>query len=95
MKTLTAAITMALFATTAGADNIYHGLADGNSDLFDQHEPAERIAGVQPGVGDSVDLYWGLADGNPDLFKRGAGDGTGSDDPRVYEGFGGNPDLSY
>jgi hypothetical protein len=31
------AIAAALFATTAIADDVYHGLARGNADLFDGH----------------------------------------------------------
>jgi hypothetical protein len=33
----------ASFATTAIADDVYHGLAEGNQDLFDEHRAAEHV----------------------------------------------------
>ena len=95
MKTLIVTAAVVLFTTGAYADDVYHGLADGNSDLFDQHRSGESMAAVQPGIGDNFDRYWGLADGNPDLFKRGQDSGIASDDPQIYQGFRDNPDLSY
>jgi len=52
--------------------------------------------GVQPGVGDSFDVYSGLADGNADLFKSDSSGPTDSgDDPDIYMGVSGNPDLQF
>jgi hypothetical protein len=57
---------------------------------------AEDFAGVQPGVGDSIDRYHGLADGNPDLFKAPvAGSMDSGEDPDIYPALSGNRDLSY
>ncbi len=95
MKIMLTAFVIALFATAVTAGDVYHGLANGNSDLFDQHGPADHPIPVQPSVGDGFQRYQGLADGNPDLFKSGPVDSTRSEDPRVYMGFSGNPDISY
>ncbi len=83
------------FASTAIADDVYHGLARGNADLFDGHRAGQNVIGVQPGVGDRQDIYSGLADGNSDLFSRiDATPGRGSR-PDIYQGFEGSADLSY
>jgi hypothetical protein len=89
------AIAAALFATTAIADDVYHGLAEGNQDLFDEHRAAEHVVGAQPGVGDRLDIYFGLADGNSDLVSHLKATGDSGSRPDIYQGFGGNPDLSY
>jgi|GEM_PF-3856970 len=53
------------------ADDIYFGLADGNSDLFSGYPTREQRTedriGMQPGVGDHVDIYRGPGRGNADL----------------------------
>ena len=96
MKTLFAAVVTGVLSASVSADDIYHGWADGNSDLYDQHRPAQSVAAVQPSVGDGFDRYQGWADGNPDLFKNDHGDAwTRSQDPRIYQGFTGNPDITY
>jgi hypothetical protein len=95
MKTLIAAVATGLFAAQVGAYDVYHGLEQGNSDLSSQKVSAADLLGVQPSIGDSTDRYQGLADGNPDLFKTVPGQSAQSEDPRIYQGFGGNSDLSY
>ena len=95
MKTLMTAFATVLFAANAAGHDVYRGLGVGNTDLFDQHPPAERTAGVQPSVGDSFDRYWGLAEDNPDLFGPVPASASGSIDPQIYHGVRGNPDLSY
>jgi len=95
MTKYTLAIAASLFATTAIADEVYHGLAQGNADLFDGRRSAERVLGVQPGVGDRRDIYAGLADGNRDLFSRLETAGDSGPRPDIYQGFGGSSDLSY
>lgn len=96
MKKLATAIATTLFAAGINAADIYHGLGDGNSDLSNQRLSADDFAAVQPSVGDSADRYQGWADGNPDLFKA---DRTGpvnsAEDPDIYSGISGNPDLQF
>ena len=95
-KLAAAAIATTFFATGISANDIYHGLGDGNSDISNQWISATDFVGVQPGIGDSIDRYHGLADGNSDLFKVDHGGPVGSgDDPDVYQGLNGNPDLHY
>jgi hypothetical protein len=50
--------------------------------------------GVRPSIGESVDRYQGCADGNPDLFKT-TGTTNTTEDPDIYTGISGNPDLRY
>jgi hypothetical protein len=86
----------ALIAANIGAAEIYHGLAEGNSDLSTQRVSAEDFVGVQPSVGASIDRYHGWADGNPDLFKSERSGPTDSgNSPDIYTGLGGNPDLRF
>ena len=93
MKTIIIAAAV-LFAANVSAADIYHGLGEGNSDLSTQRVSAEDFVGVQPSVGDSTDRYQGWADGNPDLFKA-TGSTQSSDDPDIYMGLSGNPDLRF
>jgi len=93
------AIATLSFATLTMADDIYFGLADGNSDLFSGHptraQRSQDRIGTQPGVGDDFDIYRGLGRGNADLsgsFRDGKINGPR---PDIYSGFGDNPDLSY
>jgi len=51
------------------------------------------MAGVQPGVGDSVHRYQGWATDNPDLMSRFQAEFTDQDHPQIYPGQQGNPDL--
>ncbi len=96
MKTIIITAAAALFAANIGAAEIYHGLAEGNSDLSTQRVSAEDFVGVQPSVGDSIDRYHGWADGNPDLFKSERSGPTDSgNSPDIYMGLGGNPDLRF
>lgn len=95
MKSFTAAIATALFATGAAATDLYQGFAAGNPDLRPEPFNASDITGVQPGVGDSVDRYRGFSDGNPDLFRVKAEDRTyvEHENPDIYRRLSGNPDL--
>lgn len=96
MKTIFTTVAATLFAANINAIEIYHGLAEGNSDLSTQRLSAADFVGVQPSVGDSVDRYHGWADGNPDLFKSDPSNPTDTgDDPDIYRGASGNPDLSF
>lgn len=95
MTKYTLAIAATLFATTAIADDVYHGLARGNADLFDGHRAGQSVVGVQPGVGDRHDIYAGLADGNSDLFSRIEATRDSGSRPDIYQGFEGSADLSY
>jgi hypothetical protein len=85
----------ALFTTSAAASDVYHGLAKGNSDLFDAHPEQSAVVGVQPGVGDRIDIYGPLGRGNTDLFKTVQGSGDSDPRPDIYQGFRGNPDLRF
>jgi hypothetical protein len=99
MKRLLATIAIALFATGAGADDVYRGLAKGSPDLYEPHAPADAAVGVQPGVGDSAAPYGRAGERSPALFPAGR---TGGADNRssgwardIYTGFcGGNADLN-
>ena len=96
MKIIITAAAAILFAAGVHADDVYHGLAQGNSDLFDRHQPVDSMAAVQPSVGDSFDRCQGLGDGNTDLFR---GDGSlereSTGRPDIYMNVSGNPDLRY
>ena len=58
MKTIIAAAA-ALFAANVSAVEIYHGFADGNSDVTTQHVSANDFTGAQPSIGDAVSRYHG------------------------------------
>jgi hypothetical protein len=96
MKRLLAVVASSVFAVGVSAADFYHGFSSGNSDLPTQRLSAEDFAGVQPGVGDGVDRYQGWADGNPDLFNTDrSGPSDSGDDPNIYMGLSGNPDLEF
>ena len=96
MNKLITATAFALFATAAAADDVYHGLAEGNTDLFAEHTQIEQYAGVQPGVGDSFDRYQSFGDGNTDLFKStDVPNAAGGDRPDVYDALRANPDITW
>ena len=95
MKTLFVTVAMGIMAANAGASEVYRGFEQGNPDLSTQHVSARDFVGVQPSIGDRIERYHGLAEGNPDLFKTAEIRTTSSNDPQVYHGFSGNPDLSY
>lgn len=96
MKTIIAAAAAALFAANVGAVEFYQGWGQGNPDLSNDRVSAADFVGVQPSIGDSVDRYQGLADGNPDLFKAERGGRTErTNNPDIYQGLGGNPDLQF
>jgi hypothetical protein len=96
MKKLTAAIFTTVFAASAGAADVYHGLDAGNSDLSAARLSAEDFVGVQPNVGDNVSRYQGWDEGNPDLFKaEGSQSRTSTGQPDIYMNVSGNPDLQF
>ena len=96
MKRLLAVIASSLFVAGVSAADIYYGVGVGNSDLSTQRLNAQDFAGVQPSVGDSVDRYQGWAEGNPDLFLADrSGPSDSGDDPDIYRGISGNPDLQF
>ncbi|MEA3277117.1 MAG: hypothetical protein U9Q81_17890 [Pseudomonadota bacterium] len=96
MKTIITTAAAALFAANVSAVEIYHGLGEGNSDLSTQRLSAQDFVGVQPSVGDSVERYHGWAEGNPDLFKADrSGPADSGNDPDIYTGVAGNPDLHF
>jgi hypothetical protein len=97
MKTIITTAAAALFAANVGAVEIYDLFVAGNPDASTQRvTSAEDFAGVQPSIGDSVDRYHGWAEGNPDLFNsRGSGPADSGDDPDIYKGVSGNPDLHF
>jgi hypothetical protein len=96
MTTVITSVFAALFAGGVSAASFYHGLENGNSDLSSGGSLSFEYAGVQPGVGDNVDIYGGLDDGNADLFKT---DRTGpsdtGEDPDIYRDLGGSSDLQF
>lgn len=101
MKAQLTFIAAALFAASAGAADVYHGLAKDNSDLYPYavHPSADQVVGVQPGIGDNTAVYGRSGGRNPDLFSGARTEqgsyrsgGKASD---IYHGFcGGNPDLT-
>jgi len=60
MKTIITAADAALFAANVSAVEIYHGLANGNPDLFKSTGSQERASTGRP------DIYMNVS-GNPDL----------------------------
>jgi hypothetical protein len=100
MKVATLAIATALFTASAAADHVYHGFAQGDGDLYSYGTGDADVTGMQPGVGDSVDVYGRFGTGNDDLFATEPRSGNNVADadralPRVYQGFGPDPDLSW
>ncbi len=88
-------IAAALFSATTLADEVYHGLAAGNPDLFDGNQYRAESVGIQPGIGDSFDIYLGLGIGNQDLFNPVSAPRVSGSRPNIYQGFRANPDLHY
>jgi hypothetical protein len=96
MKTIVTAAAAALFAANVSAVEIYHGLANGNSDLSPQRLSADVFTGIQPSIGDNVDRYQGFADGNTDLFKgEGSQERPSTGRPDIYMNASENPDLAF
>ncbi|MCF7984481.1 MAG: hypothetical protein K9L70_08770 [Thiohalocapsa sp.] len=99
MQRILLAIAAVVLSASAGAGHVYHGIAEGDSDLYGYGPGDEQVSGVQPGVG-SFDVYGGFGEGNSDLFppqNRGgaAVDRPDRDLPRIYNEFGDTPDLSW
>jgi hypothetical protein len=100
MKRLIVAIATSMFMASAGASHVYHGLAEGNPSLHGYGHHDQELVGVQPGIGDRVDIYHGLGSGNADLFSvtsPGGSDIRSTDTglPRIYDSFTRNPDLTW
>ena len=96
MERLLAVIASCCFAAVVSADDFYHGLDEGNSDLSSGGMVSAEYAGVQPGVGDSIDIYGSLDDGNADLFRdQPTGVTDSGDDPDIYVNLSGNADLQF
>jgi hypothetical protein len=93
MRRITTAVATILFAGSLSAGPIYQGFGEGNPDL--QTRTGPDVQGIQPSVGDSVDVYGPLGTGNPDLFKRRDGNAAWTEDPEVYHLFSGGSDLQY
>lgn len=95
MKRLIVAVSATLFAVAAGAASdydIYHGFAEGNSDLS-TGDRLGSMSAVRPGVGDH---YQGIGRANPDLFESSYKSvPRSSGHPDIYNGFDeGNSDLN-
>lgn len=101
LKLPSAAILLVSVATTAAADDVYKGLAEGHPDLGEPHtqtDSANNLEARKKG-NDTVDMHHGLSEGNPDLSQPpGSLDKTGASaahsDVDMHGGFSGNPDLS-
>jgi hypothetical protein len=99
MKRIISAIAALFLTTAAGAGHVYHGIAEGDPDLYGYGPDDEQATAVQPGVG-SFDFYGGFGQGNSDLFTPGDRGGSAvqnpdRDLPRIYNEFGDDPDLSW
>ena len=67
MKAIIAASAAALFATSAGAVDIYKDMGFGNADVSQGSYEEVNAVAVQPSIGDGVDRFQGFGDGNPDV----------------------------
>jgi hypothetical protein len=100
MKRLILALATALLAVSALADHVYRGFAEGDSDLYSYGPGDEQVIGMQPGVGDSVDIYGRFGQRNADLFPPTQRGGSSVDNPdrtlpEIYDGFRDDPDLQW
>jgi hypothetical protein len=103
MKRLIMVIAASMVMASAGASHVYQGLAEGDPNRYGYGPDDQAFVGVQPGVGDRIDIYDGFGWGNDDLFPTVAPVGADRQDtessfielPRVYRGFSRNPDLSW
>lgn len=100
MNRLIALFIAMLFVASASASHVYHGLAEDDPDLYGYGQDDGGVVGVQPGIGDRVDIYGGFGGGNNDLspnpFRRGGNVGTPDTElPPIYQGFSGDPNLSW
>jgi hypothetical protein len=100
MQRIIAAIATVLLATAASAGHVYHGIAEGDPNLYGYGYDDDRVTAVQPGVGDRADIYGGFGVANDDLFpprNRGVAEVRDPDRrlPEIYNDFGEAPDLSW
>ncbi len=101
MKAQITVIAAALFAASAGANNLYGDFGKANPDLNGTGPAAARVVVVRSGPATaSFDMHHGLSDGNPDLSQVNQapdpsaprGSTKGFD---MHQGLSeGNPDLS-
>jgi hypothetical protein len=86
MKALTTLMVTSLFAASANAVDIYHGLADGNPDIAPwQTTVADGMTGVQPGIGD--DLRWARGGSESALFRPTSKPAASSGRVDIYGAF--------
>lgn len=100
MNRLIAVFTAMLFVASASASHVYHGLAEKDSNLYGYGRDDGGVVGVQPGIGDRVDIYGGFGRGNKDLSPNPFRGGTNvpnpdTELPQIYQGFSGDPNLSW
>lgn len=100
MKRLIAAIATTTLMASVSVASIYHGFSDGNPELYSYGSQDDRMTGVQPGVGDSAASYGGTGSESGGVFSANASRGGGMESrntgfPDVYQGFGGNADISW
>ncbi len=101
MKAQFTVLAAALFAASAGADNLYGDFGKANPDLSGISPTAARVVVVRSGpTTESFDMHHGLSDGNTDLSQVNPGLDP-SARPGSDKGFDmhhglsdGNPDLS-
>ncbi|MGB5833111.1 MAG: hypothetical protein WBG92_14110 [Thiohalocapsa sp.] len=95
MKIQPAILALTFLATIASAEHAYQGLAEGNPDLGERHQPAD--AATTGGGADSFDFHHGLSSPDlsppprsPDSSVKRSDSGTVD----MHHGLSGNPDLS-
>ncbi|MGB5832365.1 MAG: hypothetical protein WBG92_10300 [Thiohalocapsa sp.] len=93
---LGAAIIVGVFAVTVQASDSYVDFTAGNPDIVGDRSELRKVTAMPPTVGSDVDRYHGIADGNGDLlFDLSGADRDSGEAPRIYNEFGGNPDLEF
>jgi hypothetical protein len=100
MKPATLAIATTLLCTSAAAEHVYHGVAEGDADLYGYGVGDQDVAAVQPRTGSSTDIYGDFGTRNGDLFtaRDRGGSGIANPDrtlPHIYQGFGADPSLGW
>jgi hypothetical protein len=99
MKRIILVLAATAFAHAAGAASVYHGLGEGNPDLYSGLPIEAGSMGVTaspPAIGSAFNRYHGIDRANPDLFGPTAtAPARGQDRPfDEYHGIAdGNPDI--